>query len=92
MIEAILRFSIRQRLFVVLFALLLVAGGIYSATRLPIDAVPDNDGIARDGRGRGSHQCAKRRIRRSGARVVPTGGDVVNHRISGTCDEMSCHD
>jgi cobalt-zinc-cadmium resistance protein CzcA len=41
MIEKILQFSIKQRVFVVLASLLLVAYGIYSATLLPIDAVPD---------------------------------------------------
>jgi len=41
MIEHILRFSIRQRIFVVIAAVLLLAYGIYSATQLPIDAVPD---------------------------------------------------
>lgn len=41
MIEHILRFSLRQRVFVVIAAIMLLAGGIYSATHLPIDAVPD---------------------------------------------------
>src|SRR5438552_6526640 len=41
MINAILRFSIHQRLFILLLALLLVGAGIWSATQLPIDAVPD---------------------------------------------------
>ncbi len=41
MIEHILRFSLRQRIFVIIAAILLLAGGIYSATQLPIDAVPD---------------------------------------------------
>src|SRR5713101_6951220 len=41
MIDAILRFSIQQRLFIVLFAALLVGVGVWSATQLPIDAVPD---------------------------------------------------
>jgi heavy metal efflux system protein len=41
MIEAILRFSIKQRGFVVILGLLLIGLGIYNATLLPIDAVPD---------------------------------------------------
>jgi cobalt-zinc-cadmium resistance protein CzcA len=41
MINAIIRFSIQQRVFVVLFALLLVGAGVWSAVHLPIDAVPD---------------------------------------------------
>ena len=41
MINHILRFSIKQRVFVVIFALLLVIGGLFAATQLPIDAVPD---------------------------------------------------
>ena len=41
MIDAILLFSIRQRIFVVLGALALLAGGLVAATHLPIDAVPD---------------------------------------------------
>ena len=41
MIERILTFSIRWRFLVVVLGALLIAGGLYSATRLPIDAVPD---------------------------------------------------
>jgi cobalt-zinc-cadmium resistance protein CzcA len=41
MVEHILRFSIRQRVFVVIAAVLLLIGGLYAALRLPIDAVPD---------------------------------------------------
>src|SRR5215212_691299 len=41
MIDAILRFSIHQRFFVLIFALPLIGGGVWSATQLPIDAVPD---------------------------------------------------
>lgn len=41
MLNLILEFSIRNRLFVVLSTLLLAAVGIWSATKLPIDAVPD---------------------------------------------------
>lgn len=41
MIDRIVGFSIRWRILVVFLALALVAGGVYSALRLPIDAVPD---------------------------------------------------
>src|SRR5215210_4786658 len=41
MIDAILRFSIYQRFFILLFAVLLIGLGVWSATQLPIDAVPD---------------------------------------------------
>lgn len=41
MIEAILRFAIRQRLFVVLLGVVLLGIGGYNALQLPIDAVPD---------------------------------------------------
>ncbi len=41
MINTLIRFSIRNRFFVVLLALALLAGGIYSAFKLPIDAIPD---------------------------------------------------
>jgi len=41
MIERIIQFSIRQRTFVVIAVLLIVAGGIAAALRLPIDAIPD---------------------------------------------------
>ncbi|PQV62804.1 cobalt-zinc-cadmium resistance protein CzcA [Abditibacterium utsteinense] len=41
MIEKIIQFSIKQRTFVVLAALLLVVAGIAAALRLPIDAIPD---------------------------------------------------
>lgn len=41
MIQAIIRFSIRQRAFVVLLGFVLIAAGLYSAFRLPVDAVPD---------------------------------------------------
>ena len=41
MIERILTFSIRWRFLVMVLGALLVVGGLYSATRLPIDAVPD---------------------------------------------------
>ncbi len=41
MIERIIQFSIKQRTFVVIAALLIVAAGIAAALRLPIDAIPD---------------------------------------------------
>ena len=41
MIDRILRFSIEWRVFIVVLSLLLVVAGLYSMTRLPIDAVPD---------------------------------------------------
>ncbi|RYG53417.1 efflux RND transporter permease subunit, partial [bacterium] len=41
MINHIIRFSIRNRFFIILLALGLVAGGVYNALLLPIDAVPD---------------------------------------------------
>ncbi len=45
MIDKILERSVRQRAFVLLAALALVAVGLWSATRLPIDAVPDITGV-----------------------------------------------
>ena len=41
MIDAIISFSLRQRVFVILAAAGLLTAGLWSATRLPIDAVPD---------------------------------------------------
>jgi len=41
MIDALVRFSVSQRLLVLLMVALMVAAGIYSFQRLPIDAVPD---------------------------------------------------
>lgn len=41
MIDAIIRFSVSQRLLVLLFVAILAVGGIYSLQHLPIDAVPD---------------------------------------------------
>jgi len=41
MINKILEFSLRQRLFVLLGSMALLAIGLWAATRLPIDAVPD---------------------------------------------------
>ena len=41
MINTLIRFSIHNRFFVILMALALFAGGIYSAFKLPIDAIPD---------------------------------------------------
>ncbi len=41
MLNAIISFSVRQKLIIALFTFSLVLWGIYEATRLPIDAVPD---------------------------------------------------
>ena len=41
MIDKILEFALRQRVFVLLAAVALIAIGAWSAFRLPIDAVPD---------------------------------------------------
>ena len=41
MINALIRFSVSQRLLVLLMVAMLVGGGIYSLRSLPIDAVPD---------------------------------------------------
>ncbi|MBV9866204.1 MAG: efflux RND transporter permease subunit [Abitibacteriaceae bacterium] len=41
MINHIIRFSIHQRFFVLIFAVFVVGAGIWSAMQLPIDAVPD---------------------------------------------------
>jgi heavy metal efflux system protein len=41
MIDAIISFSLRQRVFVLLAAAGLLTAGLWSTTRLPIDAVPD---------------------------------------------------
>ena len=41
MFDAIVRFSVRKKLFVALTTLFLLLGGIYSMLTLPIDAVPD---------------------------------------------------
>ena len=41
MLNSLIRFSIQQRFFVMIFALLLIGTGIYNALLLPIDAVPD---------------------------------------------------
>src|SRR5216117_146870 len=45
MIDKILELSLRHRAFVMLCALALVAVGLWSASRLPIDAVPDITGV-----------------------------------------------
>jgi cobalt-zinc-cadmium resistance protein CzcA len=41
MISAIIRFSIQQRLLIIFATILLIAGGIFSLLKLPVDAVPD---------------------------------------------------
>ncbi|MBN8549058.1 MAG: CusA/CzcA family heavy metal efflux RND transporter [Deltaproteobacteria bacterium] len=45
MINSILEFSLRQRAFIILASLLLLGAGLWSATLLPIDAVPDITGV-----------------------------------------------
>ena len=45
MIDKILEFSIRQRVLVLMGALALLVGGIWSATKLPMDAIPDITGV-----------------------------------------------
>ncbi len=45
MINRILEFSLRQRAIVVLGAVALLGAGLWSATHLPIDAVPDITGV-----------------------------------------------
>ena len=41
MFNAIIRFSVSQRLFIGLMTFMLLAGGIYAMLTLPVDAVPD---------------------------------------------------
>lgn len=41
MLDAIIRFSIKNKLVIGVFALALIAWGVWSAARLPIDALPD---------------------------------------------------
>jgi cobalt-zinc-cadmium resistance protein CzcA len=45
MIDKILEFSLRQRAIVLLATVALVGGGIWSAVKLPMDAVPDITGV-----------------------------------------------
>src|SRR3954468_22129726 len=45
MIDKLLELSLRQRAFILLAVLALVAVGLWSALRLPIDAVPDITGV-----------------------------------------------
>ena len=45
MIDKILEFSLKQRPFVLLAAVALFGAGLWSAMRLPIDAVPDITGV-----------------------------------------------
>jgi Putative silver efflux pump len=40
-INALMRFSIRNRFLVVIMGLMLIVAGVYNAYHLPIDAVPD---------------------------------------------------
>ncbi|WP_390881593.1 efflux RND transporter permease subunit, partial [Capnocytophaga gingivalis] len=41
MLDKIIQFSIKNKLFVGIMTLMLIFWGVWSATRLPIDAVPD---------------------------------------------------
>ncbi|MHB8736241.1 MAG: efflux RND transporter permease subunit, partial [Terriglobales bacterium] len=41
MINRIVQFALRQRFLVVLFTVFLVAGGVISLERMPVDAYPD---------------------------------------------------
>ncbi|MEB0261911.1 MULTISPECIES: CusA/CzcA family heavy metal efflux RND transporter [unclassified Mucilaginibacter] len=41
MIDRIIEFSVRNKLIIGLFVLILIAAGVYSASKLPVDAVPD---------------------------------------------------
>jgi cobalt-zinc-cadmium resistance protein CzcA len=45
MIDKILEFSVRQRVLVLMGALVLLGGGIWSVTKLPMDAIPDITGV-----------------------------------------------
>ena len=45
MIDKILEFSVRQRVLVLMGALALLFGGLWSATKLPMDAIPDITGV-----------------------------------------------
>ena len=45
MIDKILEFAIRQRVLVLMGALALLLGGIWSANKLPMDAIPDITGV-----------------------------------------------
>lgn len=45
MIHRILEFSLRQRVLVLVAALALLVGGLWSARKLPMDAIPDITGV-----------------------------------------------
>ncbi|HEV8712917.1 MAG TPA: CusA/CzcA family heavy metal efflux RND transporter [Candidatus Binatia bacterium] len=45
MIDRILEFSVRQRVLVLMAALALLIGGVWSAIKLPMDAIPDITGV-----------------------------------------------
>lgn len=45
MIDKILEFSVRQRVLVLMGALALLLGGLWSANKLPMDAIPDITGV-----------------------------------------------
>ena len=77
MFDAILRFSVKKKLFVGLTTLFLLIGGIYSMLTLPIDAVPDITNnqvqIVTD--------------------LGPTRGGATYHNARGNCHEQyhECH-
>ena len=41
MIESVIRWSLHNRIFVLLATALIVAGGLLSLNRMPVDAIPD---------------------------------------------------
>ena len=41
MIEAVIRWSLHNRILVLITTVLVVAGGIFSLNRMPVDAIPD---------------------------------------------------
>src|SRR4051794_2699473 len=45
MIDKILEFAVRQRVLVLMGAFALLLGGIWSANKLPMDAIPDITGV-----------------------------------------------
>src|SRR5215471_512960 len=45
MIDRILEFSVRQRVLVLMGAFAMLAAGLWSATKLPMDAIPDITGV-----------------------------------------------
>ena len=74
MFDAILRFSVKKKLFVGLTTLFLLIGGIYSMLTLPIDAVPDitNNQV---------------QIVTVSPTLAPTRGGATYHNARGNCHE-----